>query len=764
MYSFSWFETFFIDSNFITVFKNKYRKIKYLKREAKENLVELQSSLGYVLLCVLNKSINNRISGLRQEWKRTQERKLAGLFEDITQLGAGPRNRAERPRNIVHNFSTYELTAEEYHILTYGLDHHIPSRLDETEVKAEFEAYFYGLSKQLGHLSSIEKDELKTKIRKACENYYKIRNNNNVEETISRLSKNKNIRIVKQDKGRGVVILNNTKYIEKCQELLNTDNFEKLGYDNTREVEENVQKTLFKIKEALGEDIYKKIYPTGSNPGRFYGTAKVHKVKPDEPDKCGKLSLRPIVSNIGTATHQTARYLCELLSPLSKSAYTVESTKEFVGKIKNLKIPDGHIMISFDVVSLFTNVPLNRTIEIILRKVYEEKLIKTKIKREDMKELLLLCTQGVPFTFNGETYLQIDGVMMGSPLGALFANIFMCELENTVIPRIQDIIKNWTRYVDDTFATVEAKNVTKVENELNKFHESIKFTHEVENDRKISFLDVLIKRNEEGGVDTSVYRKPTNTDIYINWKAHAPVIWKIATLKSLIKRAFLISSTEVALEEELSHIQRVFCDLNDYPLNLVKTIIANEKSGNRLEAVTRNSVEVSNEETDEEQPETVTLHLPYAGDEGSTVISKLQKNITKTINRTRKKVKLGTIYKATRLGSRFNLKDKISAENQHNIVYHGGCPNRKCVSNYVGQTKCRLEKRAGQHAGTDTNSHLFKHAKKTKHRKIRVSDFKIIGKGFRSDFTRKISESLYVKELKPDLNVQKDAYKLSLFN
>ena len=173
---------------------------------------------------------------------------------------------------------------------------------------------------------------------------------------------------------------------------------------------------------------------------------------------------------------------------------------------------------------------------------------------------------------------------------------------------------------------------------------------------------------------------------------------------------------------------------------------------------------MSNEETDDEQPETVTLHLPYAGDEGSTVISKLQKNIMKTINRTRKKVKLGTIYKATRLGSRFNLKDKISAENQHNIVYHGGCPNRKCVSNYVGQTKCRLGKRAGQHAGTDTNSHLFKHAKKTKHRKIRVSDFKIIGKGFRSDFTRKISESLYVKELKPDLNVQKDAYKLSLFN
>ena len=83
--------------------------------------------------------------------------------------------------------------------------------------------------------------------------------------------------------------------------------------------------------------------------------------------------------------------------------------------MKGLGNAQKNIMILFDVVSLFTNDPLNRTIDIILQKVYDEKLIRTKIKREDMKELLLLCTQGVPFTFNSETYLQIDGVMMGSP-------------------------------------------------------------------------------------------------------------------------------------------------------------------------------------------------------------------------------------------------------------------------------------------------------------------------------------------------------------
>ena len=80
-----------------------------------------------------------------------------------------------------------------------------------------------------------------------------------------------------------------------------------------------------------------------------------------------------------------------------------------------------------------------------------------------------------------------------------------------------------------------------------------------------------------------------------------------------------------------------------------------------------------------------------------------------------------------------------------------------------GSNEVPIRETGGQHA-TDQQSHIFKHSKKSKHRKIRLTDFKIIGKGYRSDFTRKISESLFIKELKPDLNVQKESYKLSLFN
>ena len=125
---------------------------------------------------------------------------------------------------------------------------------------------------------------------------------------------------------------------------------------------------------------------------------------------------------------------------------------------------------------------------------------------------------------------------------------------------------------------------------------------------------------------------------------------------------------------------------------------------------------------------------------------------------------MNAVYKAKRLGSNFNIKDKISFEHQHNVVYHAKCPNKRCTSHYTGETRCRIGKRGDQHKGKDKKSHIFRHGQKTKHKKVDLKDFKILGKGYRSNFTRKISEALFIKKLKPDLNVQKESYKLILFN
>ena len=316
-----------------------------------------------------------------------------------------------------------------------------------------------------------------------------------------------------------------------------------------KSIEERVQKTLLKIKKNIGEETYSNIYPSRSNPGKFYGTAKVHKVDVKDSNCIEQLPLRPIISNIGTTTHKTARYLSKLLAPLGRSKYIVDNSKHFVEQIKNKQVQEGYEMISFDVISLFTNVPLDITIDMILKKVYDEKLINTSIKREDMKSLLLLCTKSVPFTFNDDMYIQIQGVAMGSPLGPLLANVFMSELE---VPTLANDLDMWMWYVDDTFSFMKANQQTEVLRKLNSFHPSIQFTYEREKNKSISFLDVFVERDSENKLNTSVYRKCTSNDICINWYAHAPNTWKIATLRNLIKRAFSISSTESLAEKKLS--------------------------------------------------------------------------------------------------------------------------------------------------------------------------------------------------------------------
>ena len=196
--------------------------------------------------------------------------------------------------------------------------------------------------------------------------------------------------------------MNRGKYFDKSLAILNTEQFLQLQKDPTSSLEREVQYTFRKIKQKLPTDVYAKLYPTGSSPGKFYGTAKVHKLAIN--DTVEELPLRPIVSNLNTATYQLARYLANILSPLSRSQYTVESSNKFVNVIKQQVIPRSYKLVSFDVKSLFTSVPLDRTIDIILQRIYDKHEITTNIGRKEMKDLINLCTKNVPFTFNNEIY------------------------------------------------------------------------------------------------------------------------------------------------------------------------------------------------------------------------------------------------------------------------------------------------------------------------------------------------------------------------
>ena len=732
--------------------QNKYNQKKKLLAELSRLQDELYPNIGYICRVKLNSVIQQTIKGKRKNWTRIHDKKLHKLTEKWKENTSN--NGKENPATIIYNYSSYVLSNEEEKALEYGLDTHIPGMIDKNRVKTEFEAFYEDVLKQTNHLNIDEQDLLKSKLRRICESYSNIKVPYQYKECIKKLSSRKDITIMKSDKGRAVVILDKTLYLSKCLSMINTDKFEKLKDDPTKRIEGIVQRTLLTLKnqDKFTEAEYKKIYPSGSNPGSFYGTAKVHKLEVE--DGVDKLTFRPIISNVGTATYKLSKYLATFLSPLTKSTYTVSNTTNFVSKLKTDHIPDGYMMLSLDVENLFTNVPLEDTIDIIINKIYREKLLKTKITKIEMRKLLLLCTREVHFTFNGALYKQTGGVAMGSPLGPVLANIFMCELENNLVPKLNKELYGWKRFVDDIFTYADPKYILNIITALNGFHPNIKFKYEFEKDRKIPFLDVLIIRTEENQIETTVYRKPTNTNIYVNWNSYAPINWKYVTAQILIKRAYSICSTENLLEKELAFIEDVLCRYNNYPVTFVRRIVKKEEVTAKKRAVPSENNAINHEQ------KSLHLHLPYGGVIGEKLVTKVKKIVKNNIPNT----VMRSTYNSERLSSRFTIKDPTKFEHRHNVTYYAKCGKKACKENYTGQTKRRMQERIIDHNRRDTNSHLLKHAKATKHRRVWKPDFKIINSNYRTDRHRRISEAFHIRKLGTSLNTQDKSYPIMLFN
>ena len=125
------------------------------------------------------------------------------------------------------------------------------------------------------------------------------------------------------------------------------------------------------------------MYPTGSRPRLFHETAKVHKLGKGED--LNELTIRSIFSNIETATYERAKYLNSLLSLIGKLERELVNTETFIKHIKGQRIRDDSQMISFDIKSLLASLPLNETVNVILKKVYDENKIVTNILRSALK-------------------------------------------------------------------------------------------------------------------------------------------------------------------------------------------------------------------------------------------------------------------------------------------------------------------------------------------------------------------------------------------
>ena len=125
--------------------------------------------------------------------------------------------------------------------------------------------------------------------------------------------------------------------------------------------------------------------------------------------------------------------------------------------------------------------------------------------------------------------------------------------------------------------------------------------------------------------------------------------------------------------------------------------------------------------------------------------------------------KLEITLTGKRLNSCFSIKDKISFEHQHDLIYYVNCTEPSRHDNYVGEIGRRIVERIKDHSGRDHASHMVKHKIETSHADVNTANFKIIDMNFSNNKRKwKITESLWIKDLRPTLNVQEKSIPLNL--
>ena len=184
--------------------------------------------------------------------------------------------------------------------------------------------------------------------------------------------------------------------------------------------------------------------------------------------------------------------------------------------------------------------PLDQTIEILATKAFRDnwfnKANNLNITEPDLIELLELATKDQLFQYNGELYEQKDGVGMGSPLGPLITNAFLCHTEEHL-----DLPDYYRQYAHDTITAMSCESAAHVLlAESNSIHPSLHFTMEIATNGKLPFLGMLLDTNGPR-ISTCVYRKPTDKGSLLHYQSHVDHRYKRGLFTTMLNRAYWLS-------------------------------------------------------------------------------------------------------------------------------------------------------------------------------------------------------------------------------
>ena len=163
---------------------------------------------------------------------------------------------------------------------------------------------------------------------------------------------------------------------------------------------------------------------------------------------------------------------------------------------------------------------------------------------------------------------------MGSPLGPVLANAFLCHHEASWLEEcpLSYAPIFFARYVDDIFVLIRShEHIIKLANYFSSRHPNIKFTYEMEVNNTLPFLDVNVYR-ESDKFSSTVHRKDTFSGVYTNFRSFMPVTYKRGLISTLLYRAFMISSSFESLHSEVEKLKQIF-GKNGYPSKFIDRCI-----------------------------------------------------------------------------------------------------------------------------------------------------------------------------------------------
>ena len=704
------------------------------------------------LMSLLTKCFNKSSVSIQQRHKR----KLLALWKD---------DRVRSPDCLI-NISDRELNAQEENVLRFGLKHHVPpKKVDLDTMKVNIEKTVSSATRlaagenvnvnedfeevtQEVHIPEDFKDNIKVYLNSfmiACKNICSTKMNQFFHKTLSLLSRDKTIKVCKFDKGTGVVIMNSSDYFSKLDKIVSDKSkFQEVPVKESKPhpiiAKENSVKYYLEtyLMPFIPEDLYRKLVPSGSQPGKLYGLCKVH--KEDFP-------LRPVISMIGSGEYDLAKYLDKLIKPHIPDQFMVSSTSQFLDRLKSIFFLPTDRLVSFDVVSLFTNVPLNETIKIISNYLYPkggESCL--PFPKKSFDKLMKIATGGL-FMYQDKFYTQTDGVAMGNPLGPTLANFFLAHLETTKLNNFPGSKpKMYLRYVDDIFAVFEEESHIKpFFDYLNKLHKNLAFTTEL-GTRTLPFLNVEVEVNANN-FNSWVYRKKTHTGVLLHFSAIVPGSWKTGLVMCLLHQARTICSSDFYFQREVSKLKEMFY-LNGYPKSFFDRAFQkflNKENDDVVPTVDENTEDII----------TVNLNIPYLGEASNKFAKQMTSLFKSTFN-----IKLLPVFTSTKVGDYFSLKSGTPLPYKSNVVYQFHCL-RDAACSYIGQSRRHLMIRVKEHLSlhkpeevnqSEIKKHIYRCPSCSK-RFLNVDNFKILKK-CKTGYETVIHEALKIKKLRPKLNKQ----------